>query len=129
VQLPIMVISSIAGVWLFYVQHQFEGVYWARTGDWSFAQAGFEGSSFYQLPAVLQWFTGNIGFHHIHHLSPKVPNYLLPKCYYDNPPLQIKPLTLWSSFKSARLHLYDEATQRLISFNALKRLTKQPASS
>jgi len=128
VQLPIMVISSISGVWLFYVQHQFEGVYWAHKDNWNFARAGFEGSSFYKLPSVLQWFTGNIGFHHIHHLSPKVPNYLLPKCHYENPPLQIRPLTLWHSFKSARLHLYDEASQRLVSFNALKQLTKQAMS-
>ncbi len=126
VQLPIMVISSISGVWLFYVQHQFEGVYWARKDNWNFARAGFEGSSFYKLPTLLQWFTGNIGFHHIHHLSPKVPNYFLPKCHYENTALQIKPLTLWNNFKSARLHLYDEATKTLISFNALKHLTEQP---
>ncbi|HZY42665.1 MAG TPA: fatty acid desaturase [Anaerolineae bacterium] len=127
VQLPVTVITSVAGVWLFYVQHQFEGVYWERKDSWNFARAGFEGSSFYKLPAVLQWFTGNIGFHHIHHLSPKVPNYLLPKCHYENQALQIEPLTLWSSFKSARLHLYDEATQMLVGFNSLKRYKKSTA--
>ena len=81
VQLPVTVISCSVGVWLFYVQHQFEGVYWERRDEWDYAAAALQGSSFYKLPRVLQWFSGNIGFHHIHHLSPRIPNYNLEKCH------------------------------------------------
>lgn len=120
VQLPILVLACSAGVWLFYVQHQFESVYWERQEKWSFVRAALQGSSFYQLPGILQWFTGNIGFHHIHHLSPRIPNYFLPRCHKANPALQIKPLTLLSSLKCARLRLWDEANRRLVGFKAVK---------
>ncbi len=79
-QLGVLLAAGIAGVWLFYVQHQFEGVYWERSQEWDYATAALQGSSFYKLPKVLQWFSGNIGFHHIHHLSPRIPNYHLEKC-------------------------------------------------
>ena len=120
VQLPILMIGTGVGVWLFYVQHQFEGVYWERKERWSFVNAGLQGSSFYKLPPVLQWFTGNIGFHHIHHLSPRIPNYSLEKCYRDTPAFQIQPLTLRTSLKSATLHLWDEEQRKLVGFKAVK---------
>jgi omega-6 fatty acid desaturase (delta-12 desaturase) len=121
VQLPIMIIGAAVGVWLFYVQHQFEGVYWERHNNWDYATAALKGSSFYKLPKVLQWFTGNIGFHHIHHLSPRIPNYHLEKCYHENPIFQeVKPITLPSSLKSLTLRLWDEEGQRLVGFDYLK---------
>ena len=97
VQLPILWIGTAVGVWLFYVQHNFDGMYWERHDEWDFVKAGLEGSSFYKLPKLLQWFTGNIGFHHIHHLSPRIPNYLLERCHRENPIFQIRPVTLLSS--------------------------------
>ena len=120
VQVPIVMLASSGGVWLFYVQHQFEGVYWERQKQWNFVRAGLQGSSFYKLPAILNWFSGNIGYHHIHHLNPKIPNYKLPECFRANPAFQIKPLTLVTSLRSARLNLYDETARRLVSFSALK---------
>jgi omega-6 fatty acid desaturase (delta-12 desaturase) len=121
VQVPIMVVAGAAGVWMFYVQHQFEGVYWERHDKWDYATAALKGSSFYKSPKVLQWFTGNIGFHHIHHLSPRIPNYYLERCYQKNPIFQeIKPITLLSSLKSLRLRLWDEDGHRLVGFGHLK---------
>lgn len=117
VQLPIIAFSASFGVWLFYLQHQFEGVYWARHDKWNRVDAALKGSSFYKLPGVLQWFSGNIGFHHIHHLSPLIPNYYLEKCHNENPVFQgVKPLTLISSFKSFSLRLYDEAAGKLVGY-------------
>ena len=78
IQLTISVVGGAIGVWLFYVQHQYENTYWERHKDWNYMEAALYGSSYYKLPAVLNWFTGNIGYHHIHHLSPRIPNYLLP---------------------------------------------------
>ena len=121
VYLPIAVMSSATGVWMFYVQHQFEGVYWEHKSQWSFTRAGVQGSSFYKLPAILQWFTGSIGFHHIHHLSPRIPNYSLEKCHQENPALQIEPLTILGSLKSLRLRLWDETTGQLVGFDAVKK--------
>lgn len=120
VGLAVVIPATAAGVWLFYVQHQFEGVYWETKDRWSFTRAGLEGSSFYALPRVLQWVSGNIGFHHIHHLSPKVPNYRLEACFKANPPLQVKPMTLLQSLKGVRLHLIDDATRQLVGWDALK---------
>lgn len=119
VQLPILALGGAAGIWLFYVQHQFEQAYWARGGQRDFLAAALRGSSFYQLPRVLQWFTGNIGFHHIHHLSPRIPNYLLERCHHEQPQLQhVNRLTLRSSLRSLRLRLFDEAAGRMVSFRA-----------
>jgi acyl-lipid omega-6 desaturase (Delta-12 desaturase) len=121
VEFPILAIATGVGVWLFYVQHNFTGTYWERHGNWDFASAGLKGSSFYKLPRVLQWFTGNIGFHHIHHLSPRIPNYLLPKCHRENAIFQeVKPLTILGSLKSLGYRLWDEQNQRLVGFGALK---------
>jgi omega-6 fatty acid desaturase (delta-12 desaturase) len=120
-QIPVLFLGTSAGVWLFYVQHQFEGVYWERHEKWDFFKACMQGCSYYKLPAVLQWFTGNIGYHHIHHLSPRIPNYKLEQCYRDNPALQIQPLTLLASLKSLRLRIYDESIRQLTGWNILNR--------
>jgi omega-6 fatty acid desaturase (delta-12 desaturase) len=120
IQLPILWIGTAVGVWLFYVQHNFDGVYWERHEDWDFVKAGLEGSSFYKLPKVLQWFTGNIGFHHIHHLSPRIPNYLLERCHLENPIFQIRPITLLSSVKSLTFRLWDEKSHQLVGYRWLK---------
>ena len=126
VQLPISVITSSTGAWLFFIQHQFEDTYWEDEENWDFSEAALHGSSYYKLPKVLQWFTGNIGFHHIHHLSPRIPNYLLEKCQNENPELQetAKKLTLRTSLKSMLLTLWDENQKKLISFRQSKRLLK-----
>ncbi|MDA3786829.1 MAG: fatty acid desaturase [Deltaproteobacteria bacterium] len=117
IQLPVLWLAGGAGIWLFYVQHQFEGGYWARTGEWEPLRAAMEGSSFYKLPAVLRWFSGNIGYHHIHHLNPLIPNYHLKKCYDAVPALQAKePLTIIKSLSCYRLKLWDEDLQKMISF-------------
>jgi omega-6 fatty acid desaturase (delta-12 desaturase) len=118
IQLPVLILAVSAGVWLFYVQHQFEGVYWERQPAWDYVTEALQGSSFYKLPKILQWFTGNIGFHHIHHLSPRIPNYYLERCYNENVLFQqIKPITLLSSFKSLKFRLWDEQNHQLISFS------------
>jgi len=120
IQIPVMLIAGAVGVWLFYVQHQFEGVYWSRHKDWDPVKAALKGSSYYKLPRVLQWFSGNIGLHHIHHVLPRIPNYRLQKCYDECPPMRdVSPLTLRGSMKSLWLNLWDEKEQRLVSFNAL----------
>ena len=120
VQLPILWISSTIGIWLFYVQHNFDPTYWEGHEAWDFVKAGLQGSSFYKLPLVLQWFTGNIGFHHIHHLSSRIPNYNLPKCYEENPIFHVKPLTIRASLKSLSLRLYDEERKMMVGWERLK---------
>ena len=118
IQLPVIWIAGAAGVWLFYVQHQFEGVYWARKGEWDALRAAMEGSSFYKLPAVLQWFSGNIGYHHVHHLGPRIPNYRLKECYDAVPALQRSPtLTIRKSLSGVCLKLWDEERKKLINFH------------
>ena len=120
VEIPILLIACGAGVWLFYVQHNFEPTYWERHPEWEFFNAGMDGSSFYKLPKVLQWFTGNIGFHHIHHLSPRIPNYKLEECHNENPIFQIEPLTLSASLKSLFFRLWDEKEKMLVGWDVLK---------
>jgi acyl-lipid omega-6 desaturase (Delta-12 desaturase) len=129
IQLPVIWISSSLGIWLFYVQHNFLPSYWERHKNWEFAKAGLQGSSFYKLPAVLQWFSGNIGFHHIHHLSPKIPNYNLQKCQEENLLFQVKPLTIRSSLKSISLRLYDEDRREMVGWEGLKRYKAQKAEA
>ncbi|HLO17691.1 MAG TPA: fatty acid desaturase [Anaerolineales bacterium] len=119
-QLLVLFFGTSAGVWLFYVQHNYEGVYWERHSRWNYFDASLQGSSFYKLPAVLQWFTGNIGFHHIHHLGSKIPNYNLPKAYRENTLFHVKPLTLISSLKCLKWRLYDETNRRLAGWEVLK---------
>jgi omega-6 fatty acid desaturase (delta-12 desaturase) len=118
VQLPIIAIASSLGVWLFYVQHQYENVYWERHQDWDFATAALYGSSYYRLPRLLQWFSGNIGFHHIHHLSPRIPNYRLEDCHNDNPIFHdIEPLTLRTSLQSLHIRVWDEDRHKMIGYH------------
>lgn len=120
IQLTALITAGAVGVWLFYVQHQFEGVYWERSEQWDYAEAALKGSSFYKLPKVLQWFSGNIGFHHIHHLSPRIPNYHLEKCHKTEPLFQtVKPVTLFASFKSLTFRLWDEQRRKLVGFRGL----------
>ena len=115
--LPIVMIAASAGTWLFYVQHQFERTYWEHTAQWDYTLAAMQGSSYYKLPLLLQWFTGNIGFHHIHHLSPRIPNYNLQKCHEENPLFQrVVQLTLMSSLKTVLFALWDEEQRRLVTF-------------
>jgi len=126
IQLPVMFLAGAAGVWLFYVQHQFEGVKWARHDQWDFATGAVEGSSYYKLPAVLQWITGSIGYHHIHHLSPKIPNYNLAKCYAQNPIFQdVKHITLKTSLKSLYFRLWDEELQELVGYRGISEYRKR----
>ncbi len=121
VYLPVVFIGSIAGVWLFYIQHQFKDVYWFKDEEWDIVKASLYGSSFYKLPSVLRWFTGNIGFHHIHHLNPRIPEYNLKECYDNVPEVQnVKPVTLTSSLKSLFLRLWDGKTKQLISMKTYK---------
>jgi acyl-lipid omega-6 desaturase (Delta-12 desaturase) len=121
VQGPIFLISGIAGIWLFYVQHQFEDTYFEHDDEWEYVRAAVEGSSYYKLPKVLQWMTGNIGFHHVHHLSPRVPNYKLEEVHKNSEPLQhAQTLTISTSLQSLKMHLWDEQGKRFIGFKDLK---------
>lgn len=119
--LPVVVVASWIGGWLFYVQHQFENTRWDRNGNWDFHTSAIYGSSYYVMPRILQWFTGNIGLHHIHHLCGKIPNYRLQKCLEDSPELQgLSRLTLAQSLQSLRLALWDEESRRMVGFRDLK---------
>lgn len=130
IQIPIIIFMSTLGTWFFYVQHQFEETYWESTKSWEYSQAALQGSSYYKLPKILQWFSGNIGFHHVHHLSPRIPNYLLEKCHKNNPLLQeVVTLTLWSSLKTSVLGLWDEEQKKLVSFGYLKTIQPSKAAS
>jgi acyl-lipid omega-6 desaturase (Delta-12 desaturase) len=119
VHLPIMLPAASIGVWLFYVQHQFEETRWEGNPQWDRHEAALHGSSHYELPAILRWFTANIGVHHIHHLSSNIPYYRLQAVLRDHPELRgIARLTLWQSFRCVRLVLWDEGERRLVSFRA-----------
>ena len=105
------------GVWLFYVQHQFEDVYWETGEDWSYADAALRGSSYLKLPKVLQFFTGNIGLHHVHHLSARIPNYNLQRAHDDNPIFHdVSTITFADGIRAVRLKLYDEERRRMVTF-------------
>jgi acyl-lipid omega-6 desaturase (Delta-12 desaturase) len=117
VHIPVVLLAGALGVWLFYVQHQFEHTYWTRNQEWDAARAAVEGSSFYDLPKVLHWFTGNIGYHHIHHLAARIPNYNLRRAFESHPLLQQAPrLTFWASLKCMNFKLWDENLQRMVGF-------------
>ncbi len=123
VQLPITLVSGTIGVWLFYVQHQFEDTYWRDHPEWSFHAASLEGASFYDLPRWLHWFSGNIGYHHIHHLASRIPNYRLRECMEQVPELQhVTRLTIGESLRTARLKLWDEERRKLVGFGDLERV-------
>ena len=120
VHLPIVVIAGALGVWLFYVQHQFEETSWDRADAWDYYRAGVHGSSFYDLGPVLHWLTGNIGYHHIHHLASQIPNYRLAECFEANPSMQrVTRITLRQSFRCAGLKLWDEERRALVGFRGL----------
>ena len=121
IQTPIIIIGASIGVWMFYVQHQFDETHWSRTGEWSREDAALHGSSYYDLPAPLMWVTGNIGVHHVHHLSSRIPFYQLPRILKAHPELkQVGRLTLWESFKTVRLALWCESRKKMVSFAARK---------
>jgi len=121
---PIILISNFAGVWLFYVQHQFEDSYWEKHEDWDFYLAAIKGSSFYRLPAILQWFTGNIGYHHVHHLNARIPNYYLQACHEEvNVFSDVRPITFRESLKTIKFRLWDETNARMIGFRTYRKLS------
>jgi omega-6 fatty acid desaturase (delta-12 desaturase) len=114
---PAALIAGAVGIWLFYVQHQFEDAYWQRSDSWSYADAALRGSSFLKLPKPLRFVTGNIGYHHIHHLSVRIPSYNLPRAHEQNPVFQTVPtLSLWDGLRAVRLKLWDEQRGRLVTF-------------
>lgn len=128
--LPVSAIASCVGVWFFYVQHQFEETYWENVPKWDYTLAAMEGSSYYKLPKVIQWFTGNIGFHHIHHLSPRIPNYKLEKCHEENPLFQrVETLTISKSLETIPLALWDEEKDRLVTFKEALQIYTQGATA
>jgi omega-6 fatty acid desaturase (delta-12 desaturase) len=128
IQLPVIYMATVAGVWLFYVQHQFEDVVWTRQDSWEYKNMALEGSSFMKFPRILQWFSGNIGYHHIHHLSPMIPNYNLERCHRENQMFSgIKPITFIPSLRTMSLRLWNEKAGRLISFRQFRKMT--PAAS
>jgi omega-6 fatty acid desaturase (delta-12 desaturase) len=130
IQLPVIMLAAAAGIWLFYVQHQFEDVQWERRADWDYAEAALRGSSYYKLPKILQWFSGNIGFHHIHHLSPAIPNYNLERCHKETPMFQqVKSITLWRSLKSLSFRLWDEQRKKLVGYRRLRTIRREMSSA
>ena len=117
VHLPFTLLACSIGVWLFYVQHQFEPTYWEHDAAWEYEAAALQGSSYYQLPKFLQWLTGNIGLHHVHHLNARIPNYRLQQAFNEHPELQrVTRLTLWQSLRCIRLVLWDERQRKLVRF-------------
>jgi omega-6 fatty acid desaturase (delta-12 desaturase) len=123
VHLPLLIISCSLGVWLFYVQHQFEPTYWEHDDQWQYESAALQGSSYYRLPSLLHWLTGNIGYHHIHHLNARIPNYKLPEVFRKHPELQkVTQLTMWQSIRCITLTLWDEREQKLVPFSRLRRI-------
>ena len=125
IHLPITILAATLGLWLFYVQHQYEETYWERNDIRDSLKAALEGSSYYKLPKIAQWFTGNIGLHHIHHLNPGIPNYNLQACHNEIQKLQhIEPMGVRKSLKSLGIHLWDEDSKKLISFKAMRRIRK-----
>jgi omega-6 fatty acid desaturase (delta-12 desaturase) len=117
VHIPVVLLAGSAGVWLFYVQHQFEDTTWDRDAAWSLHETALHGSSYYDLPAVLRWFTADIGVHHVHHLCSRIPFYRLSRVLRDHPDLcEVGRLTLLESFRCVRLTLWDETQRRLVSF-------------
>jgi omega-6 fatty acid desaturase (delta-12 desaturase) len=135
IQGPAALLAGAAGIWLFYVQHQFEDTFWERNGEWTYADAALRGSSYLKLPKVLQFFTGNIGLHHVHHLNARIPNYNLQAAHDENPIFHNVPtLTMWDGLRATRLKLWDEDARRLVgwkeagaSFRAAAALPKPAA--
>jgi omega-6 fatty acid desaturase (delta-12 desaturase) len=129
IQGPMLFIAGFLGIWLFYVQHHFEDSYFEEDKKWEYVKAAVEGSSFYKLPKVMQFLTGNIGFHHVHHLSPRIPNYKLEAAHNNTPPLENVPtISITTSLKSLRFRLWDENSKNFVSFKDVKALTKKRIS-
>ncbi len=127
---PAALLAGSAGIWLFYVQHQFEDAYWAAADEWSYTDAALRGSSFLKLPALLRFCSGNIGYHHVHHLNARVPNYNLKRAHDENAVFQEVPtLGVWDGMRATRLKLWDEDRGRLVSFSAARRVATAPADS
>jgi omega-6 fatty acid desaturase (delta-12 desaturase) len=122
VEAPVAVLAGATGIWLFYVQHQFDRTYWRHSPEWSYRDAALRGSSYLRLPKVLQFFTGNIGLHHVHHLSTQVPNYNLQRAH-DNVPIlrDVSPISLWDGLRAVRLKLWDDETARLVTWKEHRR--------
>jgi acyl-lipid omega-6 desaturase (Delta-12 desaturase) len=118
IQLPILYIAGVIGIWLFYIQHQFEEDYWERDPEWNYVASALLGASFYKLPGVLQWFSGNIGYHHVHHLSPRVPNYFLDKAHNNSEVLQkwARRINFTEGYSAVRLKVWDELVRRMHGF-------------
>jgi omega-6 fatty acid desaturase (delta-12 desaturase) len=126
IQAPTVMLAGSAGIWLFYVQHQFEEAYWESGEGWTYADAALRGSSYLKLPAVLQFFSGNIGLHHVHHLNARIPNYNLQRAHDENPIFHDVPiLTLRDGMRSTRLKLWDEDSGRMVGFAAARRAAAQ----
>ena len=124
---PSAMLAGSVGIWLFYVQHQFEDAYWQSAADWNYSDAALRGSSYLKLPRVLQFFTGNIGLHHVHHLNARIPNYNLQRAHDENAIFhQVPTLSLWDGLRSVRLKLWDEEHGKLVTFAQAAR-PKQPA--
>ncbi len=122
IQMPTALLAASAGVWLFYVQHQFEETYWEADSKWTHPLASLKGSSYYVLPGILRWFTANIGVHHVHHLNSRIPFYRLPEVLRNHPELaDVSRLSLAESFGCMRLALWDESRRRLVSFREAMR--------
>jgi acyl-lipid omega-6 desaturase (Delta-12 desaturase) len=127
IHFPIVFLGAAAGIWLFYVQHQFDDTHWKRGAEWNRDDAALAGSSYYDLPQPFKWFSGNIGIHHLHHLSSRIPFYRLPEVLRDFPELKdMNRLTFWQSLKCVNLVLWDEATEKLVSFRQARRRFQQP---
>lgn len=130
IQLVVTMVAGASGIWMFYVQHQFEDAYWERREDWDYTTAALQGSSFYKLPRILQWLSGNIGFHHIHHLSSRIPNYNLERCHNSHPIFQqVKPITLRGSLKSINVRLWDEEGRKLVGFRHVRHRPRVPKTA
>ena len=118
IQLPVLILGGIGGIWLFYIQHQFEDSYWDRAENWNYVASALLGASYYKLPKILEWFSGSIGYHHIHHLSPRIPNYNLAKCQQSSPLLQkwARVVTIPESIRAVRLKVYDKSMRKMTGF-------------
>src|SRR5699024_271558 len=127
VQGIMMYVAAVLGIWLFYIQHTFEDSYFEEDSEWHYVKAAVEGSSYYELPRLLQWLTGNIGFHHVHHLAPRIPNYHLEEAHNTTPPLhQATTITLLTSLDSLRYRLYDPDNKTFVTFGDVKHFVNKP---
>jgi acyl-lipid omega-6 desaturase (Delta-12 desaturase) len=129
IQMPIAFIAGTLGIWIFYIQHNYPDTYFVRHKEWDHLTASLRGASHYKLPAILQWATGNIGFHHIHHVRPRIPNYNLPRCYEEVREFHVRPLTIRRSLEALFLSLWDEDKGKLVSFRDIRKLNRKTAVS